>query len=141
VAERPVDAWRAVMLSEAGAAYACAVAGPRFDDAGRAQAGAALDRHKAARDAAALQVSTAGAAVGPLPTFFVLPGRADDPVSAAALLAGVEARLAVQYADLLALLPLAQRQPALDGVLQCSAAALGWGARPGPWGAADPAAG
>jgi hypothetical protein len=136
VAEPQVDAWRAIMASEAGAAYAYGVAGPQLDDAGRSRAAAGLDAHKGARDAALLQVTAAGGEPGGIPTFFTLPGPVTGSASAAALLADVEARLALQYADLLALVPLAQRQEALDGVLRSSAAALSWGAEPGPWGAA-----
>ena len=123
------------MVSEAGAAYAYAVAGPRLDDAGRARAAAGVDLHRDARDAAAQQIARTGGSVGAIPTFFELPGPVPDATAAAALLAGVEARLALQYADLLALLPLPERQAALDGVLRSSTAALGWGAQAGPWGA------
>ncbi len=130
------DAWEAAVQAETAVAYAYAVAGPRVDPAQRSTAAALYDAHEAARDSALLALVAAGGEPGAIPTFFELPGPVAQPAEATALLALVESRLLVVYADLVRALPLEQRQVGLDGVLAASQRALQWGAAPGAWGAA-----
>jgi len=118
--------------------YAYAIAGPRLAEAERSEAAAAYDDHERARDAALLALTALGGAEPAIPTFFELPNEVGTPAQARQLLATVESRLAVVYADLIAALPLAERQTGLDGVLTATERAVAWGAPPGPWGAMEP---
>ena len=140
MAEQIAAAWEAVILAEAAVSYAYAVAGPRLDPAGRTLAAQGYDDHERARDTALLALTATGAPAVGVPSFFELPDQVATPEQARALLATVESRLAVSYADLVAALPMDQRQRGIDAMLQATAQALAWGAAPGAWGAAEPGA-
>ncbi len=141
MADRLVEAWTAVIVGEAAAVYAYAVAGPRLEPAGTSVAAGQYDGHEAARDLALLELTALGADRVALPTFFELPDEVATAAQAAALLATVEARLAVVYADLIEALPLEGRQLGLDGVLTATSQALAWGGTAGAWGADEPGGG
>jgi Domain of unknown function (DUF4439) len=138
MADELTKAWTAVITGEAAAVYAYSIAGPRVAAARSAAAQAGYDSHETARDQALLELVAAGADPVPLPAFFELPDQVATPAQAAALLAGVESRLAVVYADLVEVLPLDRRQEGLDGALAATSQALGWGAPAGAWGAGEP---
>lgn len=129
-----------VLLAEAAVAYAYSVAGPRLPPPEQGEARSLYSAHEQARDDALLALTDAGEPPIAIPTFFALPGPLTAAAQAAELLATVESRLATTYADLIAVTGPEQRQPVLDQVLLATARSLRWGASPGPWGAAEPAA-
>ncbi len=135
MAEAIPEAWAAIVLAEAAVSYAYARAGALLDTEPRAIAAQWYDEHERARDDALLALTATGAQPVPLPSFFEIPGPLETPEQAAALLATVESRLAVSYADLTGVLPLAERQTGIDGVLLANERARRWGAANGPWGA------
>jgi hypothetical protein len=132
------DAWAAIVLAEAATSYAYASVGPLLEPDQRTTAAQWYDEHERARDDALLALTGAGAPPIAIPPFFALPEPLDGPGNAAALLATVESRLALSYADLVAALPLADRQRGIDGVLLANERALTWGATNGAWGAQTP---
>ncbi len=137
--EELAEAWRAVILAEAAVSYAYGAAGPLLGDGERQLAAQAYDAHEQSRDAALLALTSSGAPPIGIPAFFSLPADLDGPTAARSLLATVESRLSLTYADLVAVLPMSERQLGIDGLLAATARALDWGAQPGPWGAAVPA--
>ncbi len=140
MAEDIAAGWAAIVLAEAAVSYAHAVAGPRLSEEQRQVAAQRYDEHDRARDDALLALTATGAEPVAIPTFFELPNEVATPEQARALLATVESRLALSYADLTAALPLTERQIGLDRVLQATIRAQEWGAAEGPWGAVEPAA-
>jgi hypothetical protein len=132
------EAWAAIVLAEAAVSYAYASAGPLLEPPQRATAAQWYDEHERARDDALLALTDTGAAPIAIPSFFALPTQLDGPPTARALLATVESRLALSYADLIAALPLEERQRGIDGLLLASRRALAWGATTGAWGAQAP---
>jgi hypothetical protein len=130
-----VAGWQQIVGAEAAVAYAYGVAGAQLPQPEQDRAADLYARHDQARDDALLALTAAGGEPVAIPSFFQLPGPVDTPVQARALLALVESRLSVNYADLAAALPAADRQRALDGVLQATDRSLSWGGVAGPWGA------
>lgn len=139
----PAETWTRIVLAEAAVSYAYAVAGPRLPDAERDLAALRYDQHKQARDEAMSALLAAGGEVPTLPTFFELPSPVATDSQARALLASVEARLATNYADLIAVVARADREPPLRAMQDATTRAAEWGAVAGPWGAvaADPSEG
>jgi hypothetical protein len=138
MADTVAEAWEAIVLAEAAVSYAYARAGALLAPEPRAQAAQWYDEHERARDDALLALTATGAPPVPLPSFFEIPGPLQTPAQAAGLLATVESRLALAYADLIALLPLEQRQTGIDAVLLANERGRRWGAVNGPWGASTP---
>jgi hypothetical protein len=138
MAETASEAWAAIVLAEAAVSYAYARAGALLAPEPREQAAQWYDEHERARDEALLALTADGSPPVPLPSFFEIPGPLQTPAQAAGLLATVEARLALSYADLVAVLPPADRQTGIDGVLLANERARRWGAKNGPWGASTP---
>jgi hypothetical protein len=129
-----------VVLAEAAVAYAYSVAGPRLAPPEQGEARSLYSAHEQARDDALVSLTDAGEPPIEIPTFFALPGPVTTTAQASELLATVESRLATTYADLIAVTSPQQRQPVLDQVLLATTRSLRWGASPGAWGAAEPAA-
>lgn len=136
--EALIEAWTAIVLAEAAVSYAYASAGPLLEPPQRGTAAQWYDEHERARDDALLALTGTGAPPIAIPSFFALPGQLDGPPTARALLATVESRLALSYADLVAALPLQERQRGIDGLLLANRRALSWGATAGAWGARTP---
>lgn len=123
-----------MVLAEAAVVYAYGVAGAQLSQPERGVALAGLAAHKQARDDALSALAAAGGQAPELPTLYALPGPVNNTAQARSLLALVEGRLAVTYADLIAALPAAERPPILAAVLTANERALNWGALAGPWG-------
>lgn len=138
MADRISQAWANIVLAEAAVSYAYSRAGVALAPAAREQAVQWYDEHGRARDQALLTLAEAGADPVALPAFFDLPGPVENQAQARALLALVEARLALSYAELVAVLPLADRQIGIDAALLANERARHWGAENGPWGATTP---
>lgn len=132
------EAWAAMVLAEAATAYAYAAAGPLLGDDQRAVAAQWYDEHERARDEALLALTDTGAEPIGIPPFFAVPQPLQTPAQARGLLAEVEARLALAYADLIAAVPAEQRQRGIDGLLLANTRARDWGATTGAWGATTP---
>ena len=94
--------------------------------------------HERARDEALSRVIEAGGEPPTLPSAYVLPDVAGAG-RARAVVAGVEARLAAVYADVVPLLPAGERGPLLERLTEVTDRAMQWGAVAGVWGAAETA--
>lgn len=127
-------AWTQIVLAEAAVGYAYGIAAAQLDPPQRGTAVAILAAHKQARDDALSALVAAGGDAPELPTLYALPTAIGNSEQAQQLLALVEGRLAANYADLMAALPITDRPPILESVLTANDRALLWGAAAGPWG-------
>lgn len=123
----PVGALQRRLALEHEAVWLASLAAGRFG-ALEDEAGAALRRHRAARDALLARVSRAGATpVGPQPAYGTVPASEDD---ARTRLATVASRLCEATLPLVTLGATTDRQEALDALRASALEAIDWGAAP-----------
>lgn len=127
MSDTPLSALLAAIEGEEAAAYAYGIAAPRLSgpQGDLARGGLAAHRLRVIdlrqRLAPADQPAAPGGFVVDVPV---------DAAGAAALLAGVESRLAAVYADLAARTTAVQRRDAVLAARECSVRSVAWGAAP-----------
>lgn len=122
-----IDALQAVLAGEHACVYAYGVIGAHVTDADEPAARSAFETHRARREPLANQLRLRGhEPVAALPAYAV-PIAVDDPRTARQLAALVERRLAVAYADLVAITSLAGlRRFAAVALAEGAALAAAW---------------
>ncbi|OIK06857.1 ferritin-like domain-containing protein [Streptomyces monashensis] len=121
-----LTALQATLAAEHAAVYGYGVVGGRIASARRAEARAAWDAHRAARDALAREVRDLGGQPVAADAAYALPFPVSDAAAALRLAARLEQRLAGVYADLVRAATGARRGAAAGALREAAVRAVRW---------------
>ena len=127
------DALQTLLAGTDAAVYAYGVIAARLTGAERSRALDDMAAQRAARDALAAQVASAGAVPTPAAAAYDLPFAVTDRTTARRLAALVEDRLAGQWAGLAGQSDAAQRTAAATSAVACAVRQVGWSGRAPVW--------
>ncbi|MEU9359439.1 ferritin-like domain-containing protein [Streptomyces sp. NPDC048301] len=124
--EESLRAAQAALAAEHAAVYGYGVLGGRLDGDRRSDATAAVDAHRARRDALARMVRDLGGAPVPARAAYALPFAVRDPASAIRLAALMEDRVAGVYSDLVRAAEGPLRKDAAGALREAAVRAVRW---------------
>ncbi len=125
-----LDALQAALAGEHACIYAYGLAGARLDEAGATAAVALLENHRAQRARLSAAVRKRGAEPVAALASYALPFDVTDAVTARALLAEVEDRLAAVYADVVTAAVTSDVRTIGLTLVACARRTVAWGAPP-----------
>ncbi|MEU6406859.1 ferritin-like domain-containing protein [Streptomyces sp. NPDC046985] len=127
--DRELRALQAALAAEHAAVYGYGVVGGRVDAAGRADARAAYDAHRARRDALMREVRDLGGTPVAAAAGYALPYAVPDAATARRFAAELEDRVAGVYADAVRASTGARRREAAGALRDAAVRAVRWRGR------------